>query len=82
MRRFESEFISFLKTDHAGVLGTIRETGQLSDDTVSAFKDAVADFKRGFELNDGTLLADQGEAQAMDVDNVGQATIPKHVKAR
>ncbi|MEY9891931.1 F-type H+-transporting ATPase subunit alpha [Catenulispora sp. MAP5-51] len=78
VRRFEKEFISFLKTDHAGVLASIRETGQLSDDTVSAFKDAVAQFKRGFELGDGTLLADQDKAEAMDQDNVGQATITKH----
>ncbi|MEY9863799.1 F-type H+-transporting ATPase subunit alpha [Catenulispora sp. GAS73] len=81
VRRFEKEFISFLKTDHAGVLASIRETGQLSDDTVTAFKDAVAQFKRGFELGDGTLLADQGKAEAMDEDNVGQATITRHVKA-
>ncbi|WP_194895001.1 F0F1 ATP synthase subunit alpha [Catenulispora pinisilvae] len=78
VRRFESEFISFLKTDHAGILATVRETGQLSEDTVSAFKDAVAQFKRGFELGDGTLLADQGKVDAMDEDNVGQATITKH----
>ncbi|MEY9933078.1 F-type H+-transporting ATPase subunit alpha [Catenulispora sp. GP43] len=79
VRRFEKEFISFLKTDHAGVLATVRETGQFSDDTVSAFKDAVAQFKRGFELNDGTLLADQDKAEAMDADNVGQLSITKHV---
>jgi F-type H+-transporting ATPase subunit alpha len=78
VRRFEKEFISFLKTDHAGVLASVRETGKLDDDTVSAFKDAVAQFKRGFELGDGTLLADQGKADAMDADNVGQATITKH----
>ncbi|MEY9935107.1 F-type H+-transporting ATPase subunit alpha [Catenulispora sp. GP43] len=78
VRRFEKEFISFLKTDHAGVLATVRETGQFSDDTVSAFKDAVAQFKRGFELGDGTLLTDQDKAEAMDADNVGQATITKH----
>jgi len=82
VRRFEKEFISFLKTDHAGVLATIRETGLMADDTVTAFKDAVAQFKRGFELGDGTLLADQDKAEAMDADNVGQATITKHVKAR
>ena len=78
VRRFEKEFISYLKTDHAGVLATIRETGQFSDDTVSAFKDAVGQFKRGFELGDGTLLADQHKAEAMDADQVGQATITKH----
>jgi F-type H+-transporting ATPase subunit alpha len=78
VRRFEKEFISFLKTDHAGVLSTVRETGLMSDDTVTAFKDAVAEFKRGFQLGDGTLLADQGKAEAMDADQVGQATITKH----
>ncbi|MBS2545852.1 F0F1 ATP synthase subunit alpha [Catenulispora sp. NL8] len=82
VRRFESEFISFLKTSHEEVLATVRETGQLSDDTVSAFKDAVAQFKRGFELGDGSLLADRNKADAIDEDNVGQATITKHVKAK
>ncbi|MFD0638084.1 F0F1 ATP synthase subunit alpha [Catenulispora yoronensis] len=78
VRRFEKEFISFLKTDHAGVLASIRETGQLADDTVVAFKDAVATFKRSFELGDGTLLADQNKVEALDEDEVGQATITRH----
>jgi hypothetical protein len=30
--------------------------GQLCDDTVSAFRDAVAQFERGFELGEGALL--------------------------
>ncbi|MFD0630270.1 F0F1 ATP synthase subunit alpha [Catenulispora yoronensis] len=82
VRRFEKEFISFLKTDHAGVLASIRETGQLADDTVVAFKDAVATFKRSFELGDGTLLADQDKVEALDKEEVGQTRITKHVKAR
>jgi F-type H+-transporting ATPase subunit alpha len=78
VRRFEKEFVSFLKTDHAGILGSVRETGLLADDTVVALKDAVAQFKRGFELGDGTLLADQAKVEALDEDEVGQATITRH----
>jgi len=78
VRRFEADFLSFLKTDHAGILGTIRETGLLKDDTVASLKDAVAQFKRGFELGDGTLLADQNKVEALDESEVGQATITKH----
>ncbi|NUP49313.1 MAG: F0F1 ATP synthase subunit alpha, partial [Catenulispora sp.] len=78
VRRFEKEFISYLKTDHAGIMGSIAETGQLPDEAVAALKDAVAQFKRGFELGDGTLLADQGKVEALDESEVGQATITKH----
>ena len=81
VRRFEKEFISYLKTDHAGILSSVRETGLLADDTVTALKDAVAQFKRGFELADGTLLSDQAKVEALDEDEVGQATITRH-KAR
>ncbi|MBW8802524.1 MAG: F0F1 ATP synthase subunit alpha [Catenulisporales bacterium] len=78
VRRFEKEFLTFLKTDHAGIFSTIRETGLLGDDTVTALKDAVAQFKRGFELGDGTLLSAQDKVEALDEDEVGQATITRH----
>ena len=43
-------------------------------------KDAAAEFKRGFELSDGTLLGSEA-VEALDPEDVGQATITKHVKA-
>nr|WP_276611614.1 F0F1 ATP synthase subunit alpha [Cryptosporangium phraense] len=48
--RFESEFLDFMRRNKADILSTIAETGQLSDDTVSALTDAIGEFKQQFEV--------------------------------
>jgi F-type H+-transporting ATPase subunit alpha len=81
VRRFEREFLAFLSSSSKyGVLNTVKETKLLGDDTVVQLKDAAAEFKRGFELSDGTLLGAE-QVEALDPEDVGQATITKHVKA-
>jgi F-type H+-transporting ATPase subunit alpha len=47
-KRFVREFLEFLDTRHAEVLSTIRDTGDLSDDTESALKDALGSFAELF----------------------------------
>jgi F-type H+-transporting ATPase subunit alpha len=54
--RFETDFLDYLKRSRKGILDAIRETGQLSDDGVTALKDAVVEFKKGFETSSGELL--------------------------
>jgi F-type H+-transporting ATPase subunit alpha len=61
IRRFESEFLDYLRRDHAGLLGAIRETKKLSDDDVTSLKDAIDRFRRGFEVTGGKLLASDDE---------------------
>jgi F-type H+-transporting ATPase subunit alpha len=55
VRRFEREFLEHLRR-HDIALASIRETGQLSDDTVEALERAVEDFRRSFDA--GTTGAD------------------------
>jgi len=57
VRRFESEFLDYLKRSHAGILAAIRETLDLAEDTVTALKDAIGDFRKSFETSSGELLA-------------------------
>ena len=54
--RFETDFLDYLHRSRAGILDAIRETGKLADDTVTALKDAVVEFKKGFETSSGELL--------------------------
>jgi F-type H+-transporting ATPase subunit alpha len=63
VRRFEGEFLDYLQRSHEGVYASIRETGQLTDDTATALKDAIEEFRRGFEIGGGEMLvsADGGE---------------------
>jgi F-type H+-transporting ATPase subunit alpha len=56
VRRFEDEFLDFLQRSHEGVYGSIRESGQLDDDTAAALEDAVEEFRRGFEVRGGEML--------------------------
>src|ERR1700752_4711102 len=55
IRRFESEFLDYLRRDQAGLLGAIRETKRLSDDDITALQDAIDRFRRGFEVPGGKL---------------------------
>ena len=59
--RFESEFLDFLRRSHAGILQSIRESLALSEDTVTALKDAVEEFRNGFETGSGELLSGADE---------------------
>jgi F-type H+/Na+-transporting ATPase subunit alpha len=80
--RFEDEFLDYLQRSHAGIYDAIRETGDLSDDTTTALKDAIDQFRRGFEITGGGLLVSDGagDGDAADADP-GQAAVKKYVPA-
>ncbi len=46
--RFESAFLSHMRSDHADVLTTIRDTGKLEDDTAAKLKSILDDFVKSF----------------------------------
>ena len=80
IRRFEGDFLDHLRRNKPGVLNGIRETGKLSDDTVTALKDAIEEFRRGFETSAGEqLVVDEEHAEPVDESKVGQETVAKRV---
>ncbi|MCE0446227.1 F0F1 ATP synthase subunit alpha [Streptomyces tricolor] len=64
IRRFEKELLDFLHRKHRGLLTSIREGAKMSDDTIQAIDDAVAEFKKQFETSDGKLLGEDTPAAA------------------
>ncbi|GII56392.1 ATP synthase subunit alpha [Planotetraspora thailandica] len=80
VRRFETEFIEYLSSQYKGVLDSIRETKDLSDDTVTALKEAISEFKKGFTTSSGELLVKDVPVEALEAGEVGQETIVKHVR--
>jgi hypothetical protein len=76
--RFESEFLDSLKRNNAGILDSIRETSDLSDDTASSLKDAVNQFRGTFEKSDGELLVTEEDAEALSAEETGQETVHKY----
>jgi F-type H+/Na+-transporting ATPase subunit alpha len=64
--RFESEFLDYLQRSHDGVYASIRETGELTDDTATVLKDAIEEFRRGFEIGGGEMLVSGDSEEAAE----------------
>ena len=73
VRRFETEFLDYLRRDQQGILATIRETKDLPDDTATALKDAIDRFRRTFEVTGGQLLVSDEDEPAEPLGE-GEAT--------
>src|SRR5580765_2287933 len=76
--RFETDFLDYLRRSHAGILQTIRESLALAEDTVTALKDAIGEFRKGFETSSGELLSAEDE-QSEPLEDEGQETIARRV---
>jgi F-type H+/Na+-transporting ATPase subunit alpha len=76
--RFEADFLDYLRRSHAGILQTIRESLALTEDTVTALKDAVDEFRKGFETSSGELLRGEDE-ESEPLESEGQETITRRV---
>ncbi|WP_329425547.1 F0F1 ATP synthase subunit alpha [Streptosporangium sp. NBC_01495] len=80
IRRFEAEFLDYLGRENKGILDGIRETRDLPDDTVTALKDAITEFKKSFETSSGEYLVNDEPVAALGEGEVGQEKITKRVR--
>ena len=62
IRRFEKELLEYLHRKEQGLMTSIKEGGKMSDDTLTAIADGIADFKKQFETSDGKLLGEDAPA--------------------
>jgi F-type H+-transporting ATPase subunit alpha len=81
VRRFEAEFLDHIAHHNAGLLTSIRETGELSDDALTTLKDAVTEFKKGFQASTGELLVEDEPVEALAGDEVEQEKITRVKKS-
>jgi F-type H+/Na+-transporting ATPase subunit alpha len=80
VRRFEAEFLDYLRREQGGLLTAIRETKELTDDNITTLKDSIGRFRQTFEVTGGKLLV-SGEdepAEPLAKDEVGQEAITKY----
>ncbi|WFR66317.1 F0F1 ATP synthase subunit alpha [Curtobacterium flaccumfaciens] len=73
--RFESELLEHLRRN-SDVLTTLRETNQLSDETVAAMDREIDAFAKGFQTSDGKTLGSE-QFEAADAEDVDQEQIVK-----
>ncbi|MFK5633233.1 MULTISPECIES: F0F1 ATP synthase subunit alpha [unclassified Ornithinimicrobium] len=80
VRRFEADWLDYLRREQQGLLDGIRETGKLGDDTEATLVDAMAAFKQEFspdgrgEVRIGSNEADEN-IDALEDEDVDQEQI-------
>ncbi len=79
--RFEEEFLDSVQRNHKGIYDAIRETGELSDDTTTALKDAIDEFRKEFQVSGGeALVKDEEPAEPIVEDEEGRDKLNKYVE--
>jgi F-type H+-transporting ATPase subunit alpha len=80
IKRFESELLDNIESQHGGLLATIRETGELSDDTVAGLEKAVDGFKKTFMTSEGHLLVKDMPVEALPEEDIQVAQVTRQVR--
>jgi F-type H+/Na+-transporting ATPase subunit alpha len=80
IRRFEAEFLDYLRREQKGILSAIAETKLLPEETVEALKAAIEKFKQQFETSSGELLIKDEPVAPLEEGDVGQEKIVRHVR--
>ena len=80
VRRFDREFLDFVARDRSAILDAIRQTTDLSDDTVSQLEAAIRDFKRQFATSSGELLIKDEPVAALTDAEIDPTTIKRSVR--
>jgi F-type H+-transporting ATPase subunit alpha len=80
IRRFEGEFLQYLRHAPGSPLDAIKESKVLSDDTEKALLAALAEFSDTFTTSEGNILGRQPEVKPMDSGDVGQEKVQVQVR--
>ena len=78
VRRFEGEFLDYVRREHGKVLDAIRESGKFEEETESALESAYDSFVDQFETSGGeSIKAGKEEFDALEDEDVEQEKIVK-----
>jgi F-type H+-transporting ATPase subunit alpha len=80
VRRFEAEFLQYLESNHADVMGEIRDTRDLSDANIEKLVGGIDKFKRAFIKSDGTPLVVDEQFDALAESEIKRATVTRTVR--
>ncbi|HEY3501470.1 MAG TPA: F0F1 ATP synthase subunit alpha [Actinocatenispora sp.] len=79
VRRFEGEFLAYLRHNHKHVLDDIAETGAMSDDTTATLDSAVEKFTQNFLAGTDEVKLNETPADALEAGSEGQEKVQKYV---
>ena len=80
--RFEREFLDYIQREQSGIYDAIRETKDLTDDTASALKQAIDEFRKGFTVSGGEqLVQDEEPVEPIDENRIERNSVKRRVPA-
>ena len=79
VRRFEADWVDYLRREQGGLLAGVRETGKLGDDAESVLGEAMAAFKQEFtpDASHEIQAADE-DVDGREHDDQAQITVQRH----
>ncbi len=78
VRRFEAEFLDYLRREHRSALDSIAESGKLSDEAEATLKDAIGTFKQQFVTAAGHPLVKDEPVKPLGEDEEEETAIRIH----
>jgi F-type H+-transporting ATPase subunit alpha len=72
VRRFETEFLAYLRHNRKEVIAAVADKKDLDDDTVANLKDAIGHFKEIFLGREDVVRVNEAEAKPMEGDAEGE----------
>ena len=81
IRRFDSGFLDYIQREQPAILETIRQTSDLSDDTVTLLTSAIQEFKRQFTTHTGEMLIKDEPVAAISEDEIDPTQITRSRRA-
>jgi len=80
IRRFESQFLEYLRHHHEGVMVAIA-AADWNDDIVSTLESAIDEFKKTFLAKDDQIRVNEAEEAAMGEGVEARETVTRHIPA-
>ncbi|MFM1965359.1 MAG: hypothetical protein RL134_1084 [Actinomycetota bacterium] len=81
IRRFDSEFLDYIQREQPGIFETIRQTSDLSDDTITTLTSSINAFKRQFTTHTGEMLIKDEPVPALSEDDIDPTQITRTRRA-
>ncbi|MGE2836252.1 F0F1 ATP synthase subunit alpha [Mycobacterium sp. SMC-4] len=73
--RFETELLEHVRGSHEEILKDIRESKKFSEENEEKLVKVINDFKKGFSASDGSSVAVDANAEAMDEEDVEKESV-------
>ncbi|GGM18684.1 F0F1 ATP synthase subunit alpha [Dactylosporangium sucinum] len=79
VRRFETEFLQYLRSNRKELQAAIAESKNLTDDTIAGLTEAVKSFKQVFATKDGGPAVNEAPAKALEGEQ-DRETVTRQVR--